>query len=64
MCDMTEDVKMFGVNKFVYCEAHVNVHATGWCTVPVRSKHELWATTFDEAKAEARSRGFMLYGEK
>lgn len=64
MCTMTEDAKVFGEGKFVYCESHVNVHSTGWCTVPVREKRALWATTHEEAVAEARALGLPIYGEK
>ncbi len=35
-----EDFQMFG-DCYVYCNQHLNVHKTGWCTVSVRNKISL-----------------------
>lgn len=49
---------------WVYCRSHVRPHTTGWCTVPNRDKVPLNATSYMDAVAEARSRGFPIFGEE
>ena len=60
---MTEDVKVFGESRWVYCESHVRPHLTGWCTVCSSKKRLLTAVSRDEAYKEARSLGFSIIGE-
>lgn len=42
---------------FVYCKSHVAPHETGWCSVDVRNKIALKATTHQEAVAEVDAMG-------
>lgn len=59
----TEDERVFGPSPYVYCKSHMRPHTTGWCTVPARDKVLLAANTYEDACAEARQRGFKIYGE-
>lgn len=57
------DTALSGV-KFVYCMSHMREHPVGVCTVPIRNKIPLWASTIDEAAIEIRDRNFPdLSGE-
>ena len=60
--DETNDVD-FGWNAWVYCEAHVGPHETGWCSVPNDQKIKLDATTRADAYEECRRRGLVIHGE-
>ena len=62
MCT-TKDAETFGADRWVYCKSHVRPHTTGWCTVHVDDKVPLDATTREAAYAEARAKGFKIYGE-
>ncbi len=65
MCDrITDDERHFGYEKWVYCKAHVRPHTTGWCTVPHSQKVLLTANNYDDARNEAKSLGFEIYGEE
>lgn len=58
---LTEDVKEFGENAWIYCSQHLRPHQTGWCTVPARDKRKLDATTESEAYEECKRRRLKLY---
>jgi len=60
----TEDEIEFGRNVFVYCNQHMGVHKTGWCTVSNRNKVKLDATTYDVAADECRAKGYELYSDR
>jgi hypothetical protein len=47
----SQDDTRYGT-KFVYCDQHLRVHATGWCTVSCINKIPLLADTESEAVAE------------
>lgn len=51
------------LGEFVYCHQHCRSHATGWCTVSLAEKTPLDATTPEAALAEAREKGFWIYGD-
>lgn len=55
--EITEDAKVFGENRLVYCSQHHRIHATGWCTVGIRYKTLLDATDYREAIIEAMQKG-------
>jgi len=59
--DRTEDAKVFGPEAWVYCKQHLRPHSTGWCTVPLRDKTLLKAKDREDAYAEARDKGLMIY---
>lgn len=63
MACSTDDEKTFGAEKWVYCKSHVRPHTTGWCTVSVKDKVPLDANNRADAYAEAREKGFKIYGE-
>jgi len=63
----SNDDKSFG-SDFVYCASHVNVHSSGWCTVPLY--HKLPMNTpketddsLPEARDEARLLGLRIFGD-
>jgi hypothetical protein len=58
---ITEDAAFFGKNKWIYCNQHLNPHMTGWCTVSVRNKTLLNATTAEDAGRECKEKGFVLF---
>jgi hypothetical protein len=60
MCDKMDN-EVFGDNVFVHCDSHGAAHETGWCTVSVREKTLLTATTLVEAEKECKERGLWLY---
>lgn len=64
MDDRTEDERVFGPAAYVYCKSHLRPHGTGWCTVPASDKVLLSAKSYEDACAEARQKGFKIYGEK
>lgn len=65
MCDrQTDDELRFGADKWVYCKAHVRPHTTGWCTVPHNQKVLLNSTNYYDARNEAKTLGFEIYGEE
>jgi hypothetical protein len=57
---VTDDVSM---GKFVYCNQHLAVHATGWCSVDVRDKIPMKADNIVEAVREARTMGLKLHSD-
>lgn len=60
----TEDFKEFG-DTYVYCNQHLGVHKTGWCTVNVRNKVALGnLPTVMDAAQKARDFGLVLYSDK
>lgn len=59
----TEDQIGFGRNVWIYCNQHLSVHRTGWCTVSNRNKILLEAKTDKEAIKECRAKGLKLYYE-
>lgn len=61
---MLEDQVVFGDNAWVYCDQHLSVHATGWCTLGVKHKTLMYSKHWDEAVKEARERGFVLHYDK
>ena len=61
---MLEDQVMFGDNAWVYCDQHLAVHATGWCTLGAKHKTRMLATEWKDAVKEARDRGFILHYDK
>ena len=46
---MTEDEKIFGKGKWVYCRQHLQPHLTGWCGVSPREKVGLGVSTKEKA---------------
>ncbi len=58
---ITEDVKTFGKNVFVYCNQHLYPHLTGWCTVDSHHKTLLEATTVEDAYRECVSKEFPIF---
>lgn len=60
---ITDDEREFGRDRWVYCKAHVRPHITGWCTVSASEKVLLDARAPDDAAAEAKAKGFKIYGE-
>lgn len=58
--NITEDEKAFGKDAWVYCSAHLRPHSTGWCTVPLKDKVKLDATTYTEALHECKVKGFKV----
>ncbi len=57
----TEDAAVFGEDALIYCDQHLTVHQTGWCTVPVRNKVALSSKTMLEAYAECERKQLRLY---
>lgn len=51
----------FGDDAWVYCKQHLNPHCTGWCTVSLEEKVLLDAKSYEEAIAECKAKGFVLY---
>lgn len=50
--------------KYAYCNQHMGVHSTvSGCNVGLVEQFPLRATTYEEACAEVRERGFSLYLE-
>lgn len=47
------------LGKFVYCQQHLRVHATGWCTVSERDKVPLHGDTIQEAVRQAKDLGLI-----
>ena len=58
---MTEDMKAFGGDRWVYCRSHMNPHMTGWCSVRVADKVLLDATNREDAIKECQEKGFALF---
>lgn len=57
----TEDQKVFGINKWVYCNQHMRPHLTGWCTVGVRNKILLNVSTAEEAMEKCKELKLPVY---
>jgi len=57
----TDDAIEWGMGVYVYCEAHRGPHVTGWCTVGVRAKIRLDATSFEDAVSECRGKNLDLW---
>jgi len=57
----TEDQVAFGRKVWIYCDQHMRLHMTGWCTVGNRHKIKLDATTQNDAYEECRQKGYELY---
>lgn len=57
----TEDEKLFGYNKIVYCGQHLRPHFTGWCSVGNDQKIPLKAMTHEEAYAECKDKGLNVF---
>jgi hypothetical protein len=64
MDEITEDEKTFGHDAWVYCSQHLRPHRTGWCTVHADQKTALDAATTEDAYAECRRLGLIIYGDK
>jgi len=58
----TEDFVEWG-DAWVYCNQHLAVHKTGWCTVGIADKVCVCAGhhTVEEATKKANAFGFKLY---
>lgn len=52
---------VFGINRFVYCDQHLNPHLTGWCSVSHRNKVDLGVETLEEAYEKCKRLGLKLY---
>lgn len=61
MCERKMDNEVFGEDVYVHCDAHGYPHLTGWCTVGVRSKTKLDATTYEDAVKECEQKNLWLY---
>lgn len=58
----TADIKEWG-DAWVYCNQHLYVHKTGWCSVGIEDKVCLYSGqhTFEEAIMKAKLFGLKLY---
>jgi len=61
---LTEDEAVFGVGAWVYCDQHMNVHQTGWCSVSARDKVGLGVATVHEGLDKCRELGLALYADR
>ena len=61
--ELTEDEIAFGKDAWVYCNAHMSAHQTGWCTVNPRNKVGLGVTSAAEAEGKCRQWHFVLSRE-
>lgn len=49
------------MGEWVYCSQHLNVHASGWCTVEPRDKLGLHVETEEEGIEKCKEIGLKLY---
>lgn len=62
MTRMEAEDEIFGKDVIVYCKQHLRPHHTGWCTVRNDQKVPLDAKSIEDAYAECRVRGFVIFG--
>lgn len=59
---MKVEDEIFG-DQLIYCNQHLKVHETGWCSVSVRDKVGLGTKDHKEAVAKCREWGFRLHSD-